>query len=137
MKTIKILFTTLSVLVLISCTVNNTSESSQYERTPFAVFVYDGNKEIVLYDNPQTATVNGQSGSWIETGMFDSHRVQDFVPDAATGGLYKTVYRVDYGSETLIISPGEELVFFGSFESAAQNKDNKSMWKECEKKRLY
>ena len=104
-----------------SCTSNNSSsnnsKSSKYDRTPFAVYVYDNDKEIVLYENPNTATVNGKSGSWTSGGQW---RESSTLEEAAMGGVWKQVYTVRYGSETLVISPGEELVFFGSVEQAKQ-----------------
>lgn len=108
---------------------NQQSQSSQYDRKPFAVYVYDGNKEIVLYENPNIATVNGKSGNWSI-----SHYGRIY--EAYGGRRGPTVYVVWYGSETLVISPGEELVFFGTEDEAERNEDNKYKWKDCEKKRL-
>ena len=108
---------------------NQQSQSSQYDRKPFAVYVYDGNKEIVLYENPNIATVNGKSGNWSI-----SHYGRIY--EAYGGRRGPTVYVVWYGSETLVISPGEELVFFGTEDEAEKNEDKKYKWKECEKKRL-
>ncbi len=108
---------------------NQQSQSSQYDRKPFAVYVYDGNKEIVLYENPNIATVNGKSGNW---SISNYGRIYE----AYGGRRGPTVYVVWYGSETLVISPGEELVFFGTEDEAERNEDNKYKWKDCEKKRL-
>lgn len=129
-----ILVCLLVAFCFIRCVKNNTSstqqtEASKYDRTPFAVYVYDGNKEIVLYENPNTATVNGKSGSWTT-----SHYGRIY--EAYGGRRGPTVYVVDYGNETLVISPGEELVFFGTEKQAEANEDKKYNWKECEKKRL-
>lgn len=121
------------IFCFVGC-VNNTSstqqtETSKYDRTPFAVYVYDGNKEIVLYENPNTATVNGKSGCWTTSNY-------GRIYEAYGGRRGPTVYVVDYGNETLVISPGEELVFFGTEKQAEANEDKKYNWKECEKKRL-
>ncbi len=136
MKTLKAICITSLLSFFIGCvnnsnnndSANHQSKSSKYDRTPFAVYVYDGNKEIVLYDDPKTATVNGKSGSWSESCF---HYYAPYV-----GGSRKTTYVVWYGSETLVISPGEELVFFGTEKQASANEDNKYKWKDCEKKRL-
>ena len=122
-----------AIFCFVGC-VNNTSstqqsETSKYDRKPFAVYVYDGNKEIVLYENPNTATVNGKSGSWTTSNY-------GRIYEAYGGRRGPTVYVVWYGSETLVISPGEELVFFGTEKQAEQNEDKKYNWKECKKKRL-
>lgn len=123
------LFIVLSSIMLTGCVnIGQQSQSSKYDRTPYAVYVYDGNKEIVLYDNPKTASVDGKSGRWSESCF---HFYASYV-----GGDRKTIYVVWYGSETLVISPGEELVFFGTEKQASDNEDNKYKWKDCEKKRL-
>jgi len=133
----KIFSISLLVLVISFLTgcANNTSgnqsasQVSKYDRTPFAVYVYDGNKEIVLYENPQTASVNGKSGSWTQSNY---GRIYE-----RYGGRPSTlIYVVWYGSETLVISPHEELIFFGTEDEAEKNEEKKYIWKECEKKRL-
>ena len=128
-----ILASLLLSLFFIGCTKNTSytqqTEISKYDRNPYAVYVYDGNKEIVLYENPNTATVNGKSGSWST-----SHYGRIY--EAYGGRRGPTVYVVRYGSETLVISPGEELVFLGTEKEAEQNEDKKYNWKDCEKKRL-
>lgn len=139
MKTIffNIVLSLLCIIFLIGCVDQNPkssittqqSESSKDDRTPFAVYVYDGDKEIVLYKDPNTATVNGKSGNWST-----SHYGRIY--EAYGGRRGPTVYVVRYGSETLVISPGEELVFFGTEDEAEQNEDKKYNWKDCEKKKL-
>ncbi len=134
MKTSKIICIASLLSLFVGCVNNGSSseqqsESSKYDRTPFAVYVYDGNKEIVLYKNPNTATVNGKSGSWSE-----SHYGRIY--EAYGGRKGPLVYVVWYGSETLVVSPGEELVFFGTEREAEQNENNKYKWKDCVKKRL-
>ena len=75
-----------------------------------------------------TASVDGKSGSWSESSF---HFYAPYV-----GGNRKTIYVVWYGSQTLVISPSEELVFFGTEKQASENERNNSRWKNCEKKRL-
>lgn len=120
-------------MVLTSCmgggSSNHQSKTTKYDRTPFAVYVYDNDKEIVLYKDPNTATVNGKSGSWTTSSY-------GRIYEQYGGRKAPTVYVVEYGPETLVISPGEELVFFGTEEQAERNENNKYKWKECEKKRL-
>lgn len=133
-KLLSLLILALYVIIIVGCANSNSSssqnsQSSKYDRTPYAVYVYDGNKEIVLYQNPNTATVNGKSGSWSESNY---GRIYE-----RYGGRPATpVYVVNYGSETLVISKSEELVFFGTEDEAEKNEDKKYNWKECEKKRL-
>lgn len=108
---------------------NQQSQVSKYDRPPYAVYVYDGDKEIVLYQNPKTATVNGKSGSWSESNYGRIY--------AEYGGRKgPTVYVVHYGDNTLVISKSEELVFFGTEKEAEQNENNKYKWQDCIKKRL-
>lgn len=133
-KLLSLLILALCVIIIVGCANNNSSssqnpQSSQYDRKPYAVYVYDGNKEIVLYENPNIATVNGKSGSWST-----SHYGRIY--EAYGGRRGPTVYVVWYGSETLVISPGEELVFFGTEDEAERNEEKKYNWKECVKKRL-
>lgn len=128
-KNLYALFIVLSSIFGVGCVnISQQSQSSKYDRTPYAVYVYDGNKEIVLYDNPKTASVDGKSGSWSESSF---HFYAPYV-----GGNRKTIYVVWYGSQTLVISPSEELVFFGTEKQASENERNNSRWKNCEKKRL-
>lgn len=134
MKTLKIICIASLLSIFVGCVNNNSSsdqhsESSKYDRTPFAVYVYDGNKEIVLYENPKTATVNGKSGRWTKSNYGRNY-------EAYGGRREPTIYVVWYGTETLVISPGEELIFFGTEQEAEQNEDKKYNWKDCEKKRL-
>ena len=105
------------------------SQPSKYDRPPYAVYVYDGDKEIVLYQNPKTATVNGKSGSWSESNY-------GRIYEEYGGRKGPTVYVVHYGSNTLVISKSEELVFFGTEGEAEQNENNKYKWQDCIKKRF-
>ncbi len=101
--------------------------SSQSEKTPYAVYIYDGTKEIVLYNNPKTASVDGKSGSWIDTNWI---RMNGEIME------YPTYYIVWYGEKTCVIAPGSGLVYFGSEEEAKRNVEDESKWKDCRKKRL-
>ena len=116
-KNLYALFIVLSSIFGVGCVnMSQQSQPSKYDRTPYAVYVYDGNKEIVLYDNPKTASVDGKSGSWSESSF---HFYAPYV-----GGNRKTIYVVWYGSQTLVISPSEELVFFGTEKQASENQRN-------------
>lgn len=116
-------------LLSIGCS-NNTStqkESSQYDRTPYVVYTYDGGKEIVLYSNPNTASVNGKSGSWT-----DGHKV------IVNGESIETheYYIVWYGSNTCVIWIPKGMIYWGSEEQAISHLDSESNWTICRKKRL-
>ena len=131
---LKVLYSALFMILLVGCANNNSSSNqnsqlSKYDRTPYAVYIYDGNKEIVLYQNPNTATVDGKSGSWSE-----SHYGRIY--ERYGGRKGPLVYVVRYGSETLVVSPSEELIFFGTENEAEQNENNKYKWTNCTKKRL-
>ena len=137
MKTLKIICIASLLSIFVGCVNNSSSserqsESPKYDRSPFAVYVYDGNKEIVLYENPRTATVGGISGSWYDTNMMR-------LPGEEWPTRIPVHYVIWYGEQekVCVISPGRELVFFGNDQSEAwRNLDNESKWKDCEKKRL-
>ena len=116
----------MSMLFLIGC--SKQSNAPKYDRTPYAVYVYDGSKEIVLYDNPKQASVNGRSGDWTATTMMR-------LPGEEWPTNIPTHYVVRYGDEVCVISPSRGLVFFGDTQDDAwRNYNNEYKWKDCHRK---
>ena len=140
MRIVKLICIASFLSIFVGC-VNNGSSSKQqsesptstkYDRTPFAVYVYNGNKEIVLYDNPRTATVDGISGCWFTTTSMQ-------LPEDKSYTRIPLHYIIYYGEteKICIVGAESELVFFGNDQNVAwRNLNNERIWKNCEKKRL-
>ena len=115
MRIVKLICIASFLSIFVGC-VNNGSSSKQqsesptspkYDRTPFAVYVYDSNKEIVLYDNPRTATVDGISGCWFTTTSMQ-------LPEDKSYTRIPLHYIIHYGEteKICIVGAESELVFF-------------------------
>lgn len=116
----------LSVLILL-CISCNSSNESKYMRQPFLVYTYDGDKEIVLYENPNIATVDGASGRWVAISDFIGH---------AGGITTYTFYTVSYGDEKLTIDLDRSMYKEGDVDirAAVDNRENVYGWKKCKLK---
>lgn len=77
---------------------------------PFLVLHYEGQKVIELYSSPQIAIVDGESGSWHDSGIADMR------------------YEVHYGSKECVISTTKSMIYFGSVEDAIDNLRDESKW---------
>lgn len=112
------------ILLCASC---NSSGGSKYMRPPYLVYTYDGQKEIVLYENPDIATVDGVSGDWV---------VQTRFKGDAGGGTTYSFYTVHYGNKKLTIDPKCSMFIEGDFDiiEAVNNRANRSGWKKCKLK---
>jgi hypothetical protein len=123
-----LLLVALFLSVIIGCSgTSSNKDSSKYDRPPYVVYTYDGEKEIVLYTNPNTATVNGLSGSWT-----DGH-------ETSVNGECLEVqeyYIIWYGSKTCVIWPTKSMIFWGPEREALANLNNEARWTICHKKRM-
>ena len=117
----------LSTIIVGCAGTSSDTNSSKYDRDPFAVYTYDGGKEIVLYSEPNTAMVNGQSGSWT-----DGH---DTFVDGEYFGVLE-YYVIWYGSRTCVVWPAKGMIYWGSEREALANLNNETRWTICHKKRM-
>jgi len=112
--------------LMIGCS-NNQKTTSKYDRQPYMVYTYAGDKEIVLYENPRIASVDGQSGSWT-----DGHKV---IPNGESIETHD-YYVVWYGSKTCVIWAPKGMIFWGNEDDAIDQLNNESNWTICHKKRI-
>jgi len=79
-------------------------------KTCYARLIYEGQKEITLYYNPNIAEVDGQSGNWQRTGIADVD------------------IEIHYGSRTCCVSTCKGLIYWGDLDEAIDNLYNESNW---------